>query len=51
MWRHPLVGWIWAGGLIMAFGGMVSLADRRYRLGAASRATAPAKTAAAAAAP
>jgi cytochrome c-type biogenesis protein CcmF len=51
MWRHPLVGWIWAGGLIMAFGGMVSLADRRYRLGVASRATAPAKTAAAAAAP
>ena len=31
MWNHPLVGWIWAGGLIMAFGGALSLADRGLR--------------------
>jgi cytochrome c-type biogenesis protein CcmF len=31
-WRHPLVGWIWAGALIMALGGAVSMADRRFRL-------------------
>ena len=31
MWDHPLVGWIWAGGIIMALGGMLSLADRGLR--------------------
>ena len=36
-WK-PLVSWIWAGGLIMAFGGVVSLSDRRWRIGAAARA-------------
>jgi cytochrome c-type biogenesis protein CcmF len=35
---HPLVGWIWFGGLMMALGGAASLADRRYRIGAPSRA-------------
>ena len=35
LWRHPLVGWIWGGGMLMALGGMVSLADRRWRFGAA----------------
>jgi cytochrome c-type biogenesis protein CcmF len=39
-WRHPLVPWIWIGALIMAFGGMVSLADRRLRVGAPTRAAA-----------
>jgi len=34
---HPLVGWIWFGGLLMALGGAASLADRRYRIGAPSR--------------
>jgi cytochrome c-type biogenesis protein CcmF len=38
-WK-PLVSWIWAGGLVMAFGGVVSLTDRRWRLGAAARARA-----------
>jgi cytochrome c-type biogenesis protein CcmF len=33
MWDHPLVDWIWAGALLMAFGGAVSLSDRRFRLG------------------
>ena len=31
MWDHPLVGWIWAGGIIMALGGLLSLADRGLR--------------------
>jgi cytochrome c-type biogenesis protein CcmF len=37
MWDHPLVGWIWSGAMIMALGGLVSLSDRRLRLGAAAR--------------
>ncbi len=32
-WK-PLVPWIWIGAVIMAFGGMVSLSDRRWRVGA-----------------
>ncbi len=31
LWIHPLVGWIWGGALIMAFGGCLSLADRGLR--------------------
>ncbi len=31
LWNHPLVGWIWGGGLIMALGGLLSLADRGLR--------------------
>ena len=41
LWDHPLVDWIWGGGLIMAFGGAVSLADRGLRVGAANRARRP----------
>ena len=36
MWDHPLVDWIWAGAFLMAFGGMLSLADRRLRIGFAA---------------
>jgi cytochrome c-type biogenesis protein CcmF len=36
-WK-PLVPWIWIGAVIMAFGGVVSLSDRRWRVGAAVRA-------------
>jgi cytochrome c-type biogenesis protein CcmF len=36
-WK-PLVSWIWGGALLMAFGGAVSLSDRRWRVGAAARA-------------
>ena len=39
LWDHPFVDWIWAGALMMAFGGALSLADRRFRLGAPARAT------------
>jgi cytochrome c-type biogenesis protein CcmF len=38
-WK-PLVPWIWIGAVIMAFGGMVSLSDRRWRVGVAARARA-----------
>jgi cytochrome c-type biogenesis protein CcmF len=37
-WK-PLVPWIWIGCVIMAFGGVVSLSDRRWRVGAAARAS------------
>jgi cytochrome c-type biogenesis protein CcmF len=35
----PLVPWIWIGAVIMAGGGIVSLSDRRWRVGAATRAS------------
>ena len=35
----PLANWIWAGCLIMALGGLVSLTDRRYRVAAGARKT------------
>ena len=38
IYHHPLVGWIWFGGLMMAMGGAASLADRRFRIGAPARA-------------
>ncbi|MBV1866306.1 MAG: heme lyase CcmF/NrfE family subunit [Marinosulfonomonas sp.] len=33
----PFANWIWAGAIIMAFGGGLSLSDRRYRVGAGQR--------------
>ncbi len=41
LWDHPLIVWIWLGGFTMALGGVVSLSDRRLRLGAPRRAAAP----------
>ena len=39
----PFSNWIWAGAFLMAAGGVVSLTDRRYRIGApARRAVSPA---------
>jgi cytochrome c-type biogenesis protein CcmF len=37
IWHNPLVPWIWAGCLIMVIGGLVSLSDRRLRIGAPKR--------------
>jgi cytochrome c-type biogenesis protein CcmF len=37
LWSHPLVGWIWGGGLLMALGGALSLADRGLRRAAVRR--------------
>jgi cytochrome c-type biogenesis protein CcmF len=34
---HPLAPWIWFGPFVMAFGGFVSLSDRRFRVGAPRR--------------
>ena len=36
-YHKPLVSWIWLGALVMALGGVVSLTDRRWRLGVAAR--------------
>jgi cytochrome c-type biogenesis protein CcmF len=33
----PLANWIWIGAVVMALGGLVSLTDRRYRVGAPAR--------------
>ncbi len=38
----PFANWIWLGALTMAFGGILSLTDRRYRLAAGARRTASA---------
>jgi cytochrome c-type biogenesis protein CcmF len=40
-WK-PLTPWIWIGAVIMAFGGLLSLSDRRWRVGVASRRRLPA---------
>ncbi|WP_303977750.1 heme lyase CcmF/NrfE family subunit [Dongia mobilis] len=37
IYEEPLVPWIWSGCLLMVLGGIVSLSDRRYRVGAPSR--------------
>ena len=48
LYFNPLVAWIWLGAVFMTFGGVVSLTDRRHRVGAPRRA-APAAGAGAAA--
>ena len=37
-WK-PLIPWIWIGAILMAAGGVVSLSDRRWRVGVAVRAS------------
>ena len=39
-WK-PLTPWIWMGAVLMAAGGMLSLFDRRWRVGVAARRRAP----------
>ena len=34
----PLANWIWAGAMIMAFGGLLGLSDRRFRFSATAKA-------------
>jgi cytochrome c-type biogenesis protein CcmF len=41
LYWNPLVPWIWLGGALMAFGGIVSLTDRRHRVGAPAVRTRP----------
>jgi len=45
LYYNPLVPWIWFGAVIMALGGIVSLSDRRLRVGVPARRTAPTPTA------
>jgi len=33
LYHKPFIDWIWGGCLIMAFGGVLAITDRRYRLG------------------
>lgn len=40
----PFANWIWAGAMLMALGGLVSLSDRRYRVAAGARRAQPART-------
>ncbi|MFV0492132.1 MAG: heme lyase CcmF/NrfE family subunit [Pseudorhodobacter sp.] len=42
----PFANWIWGGAILMALGGLISLADRRFRVAAGAR-RAPAKPVAA----
>lgn len=37
VYRNPLVDFIWIGAIIMALGGMISLSDRRLRIGLPAR--------------
>ncbi len=37
LYHHPLVPWIWLGAVLMAAGGLVSLSDRRLRIGVPAR--------------
>jgi cytochrome c-type biogenesis protein CcmF len=46
LYHNPLVPWIWFGAIIMALGGLVSLSDRRFRIGVPLRRAAPARNAA-----
>ncbi|SFA78877.1 cytochrome c-type biogenesis protein CcmF [Poseidonocella pacifica] len=39
----PFANWIWAGAIIMALGGFLSLSDRRYRIAAGARRSAGAE--------
>lgn len=46
-YHKPIVSWIWLGALVMALGGVVSLTDRKWRVGVAARPAAAAVPAAA----
>jgi cytochrome c-type biogenesis protein CcmF len=42
LYFNPLVVWMWIGALTMVAGGVLSLSDRRFRVGAPRRTAAPA---------
>jgi cytochrome c-type biogenesis protein CcmF len=48
VYHNPLAPWLWGGAVIMVLGGIVSLSDRRFRIGVAAR---PSRTMPPAAAP
>jgi cytochrome c-type biogenesis protein CcmF len=37
LYFKPLIGWIWLGCMVMVFGGLLSLSDRRHRVGAPAK--------------
>ncbi|NQV80504.1 MAG: heme lyase CcmF/NrfE family subunit [Alphaproteobacteria bacterium] len=37
IYHKPMINWLWIGALVMAAGGLVSLTDRRLRVGAPAR--------------
>jgi cytochrome c-type biogenesis protein CcmF len=45
IYHNPLAPWLWAGIIIMVFGGLASLTDRRYRVGVPGRRSPPAQAA------
>ena len=47
LYHHPLVPWLWLGCAVMVLGGLVSLGDRRLRIGAPAVRRRPAAAAAA----
>jgi cytochrome c-type biogenesis protein CcmF len=46
IYHNPLAPWLWGGAVLMALGGLISLSDRRFRIGVASRQARPAPPAA-----
>jgi len=38
IYHNPLVAWLWGGALLMVLGSLISLTDRRHRIGAPTRA-------------
>jgi len=44
-YHHPLVPWIWIGSILLVIGGLVSMSDRRFRIGAPERRRTTAKPA------
>jgi cytochrome c-type biogenesis protein CcmF len=45
IYHKPMINWLWVGSVMMALGGLVSLTDRRLRVGAPRRRTAETKPA------
>ncbi len=43
LYHNPLIPWLWIGALTMVLGGLVSLSDRRHRVGAPARKPAAAR--------
>ncbi|QJE74654.1 heme lyase CcmF/NrfE family subunit [Aerophototrophica crusticola] len=41
LYHHPLVPWIWFGSIVMVLGGLLSLSDRRLRVGVPQKRAAP----------
>ncbi|GLQ07820.1 heme lyase CcmF/NrfE family subunit [Sneathiella chinensis] len=46
IYHKPLISWIWIGSIVMFIGGLFSLSDRRFRIGAARRKQVPSGSAA-----